>query len=324
MNKSVAYYISELLYLHDCVIVPKFGGFVSSRKAARLNKISGRLTPPSKHILFNKNLKTNDGLLIMHIAQQEGIAQKTAQQHVEIFSKKINTKLSTSKVLRIADIGLFTVGKDETIIFLQDSSINYSLDAFGMKPSYNKPIIRKTDPKIENTVHIIKNTTTNPKAFFRAAVIITALFTLGYLSISQQERVTNVYTQMATFSPFSSIKPIEKINEVNKEPLKIKLATTTADKKANANSAIINPSKKEKPLTIIAKKTYYIIGGAFAEQKNANKMYNKLRNLNYNADIIRGGPFLRVSYSSFQNKENALLALNKIKQEHPEAWLLAK
>ena len=69
MNKSVSHYISELLFLHDCVIVPKFGGFVSNPKSAQLNKTTGALTPPSKQILFNPNLKTNDGLLIAHIAK---------------------------------------------------------------------------------------------------------------------------------------------------------------------------------------------------------------------------------------------------------------
>ena len=55
MNKSVAHYISELLFLHDCVIVPEFGGFVGNKKSAQLNKTTGTLTPPSKQILFNEN-----------------------------------------------------------------------------------------------------------------------------------------------------------------------------------------------------------------------------------------------------------------------------
>ena len=63
MNKSVVHYISELLFLHDCVIVPEFGGFIGNRKSAQLNKTTNSLTPPSKQILFNTNLKTNDGLL---------------------------------------------------------------------------------------------------------------------------------------------------------------------------------------------------------------------------------------------------------------------
>ena len=53
-------------------------------------------------------------------------------------------------------------------------------------------------------------------------------------------------------------------------------------------------------------------------------MLQKLTQNNYNAEIIEGEKLLRVSYDSFYNKEEAILALTKIKQENPEAWLLTK
>ena len=56
MKKNVSQYISDLHYTHDCVIVPNFGGFVGNRKSAELNKKTGSLSPPSKQILFNRNL----------------------------------------------------------------------------------------------------------------------------------------------------------------------------------------------------------------------------------------------------------------------------
>ena len=142
MNKTVDHYISELLFLHDCVILPNFGGFVGNPQSAKLNKTTGILSPPSKQILFNSNLKTNDGLLITHISNQEGIAQEIAKQNVITFANENNNKLAASKALRIDKIGLFTLGKEENIIFLQDSANNYSLDAFGMKSTHNKIISR--------------------------------------------------------------------------------------------------------------------------------------------------------------------------------------
>ena len=74
MNKTISKYISELLFLHDCVIIPQFGGFVGNNKSAVLNETTGIITPPSKEILFNLNLQTNDGLLINHISKSEGIS----------------------------------------------------------------------------------------------------------------------------------------------------------------------------------------------------------------------------------------------------------
>ena len=160
MKKSVAHYISELLFLHDCVILPEFGGFVGNKQSAILNRATGTLAPPTKQIVFNKNLNTNDGLLISHIENHEGITNEKAQETVLGFSNQLNNKLKNSKVLRIDKIGLFTLGKEGNVIFMQDGTINYSLDTFGMKSIYNKTILRKTEieQKVEATVKTIRTT----------------------------------------------------------------------------------------------------------------------------------------------------------------------
>ena len=326
MNKSVAHYISELLFLHDCVIVPEFGGFVGNKKSAQLNKTTGTLTPPSKQILFNTNLKINDGLLITHIANKEGITQKIAKQNVEQFSNENNTKLSASKVLRLENIGLFTAGKEGNIIFLQDSSTNYSLDAFGMKPTYNKSIVRKTETekKVEATVQTIRTTSRNPKALFRAAAVIIPLVALSYLSISQQDRINSIYSQMATLNPFASTEIVEEVIKSNAEKtVDIEVVNTLPDEVVK-EMPIIEIAEVEVAPEIIAEKKYYIIAGVFAKQKNANKMLHTLTKSNYNAEIVEVGRLLRVSYDSFYNKEDAEFALKEIKQEHPKAWLLTK
>ena len=59
---------------------------------------------PSKKILFNANLKTNDGLLITHVSNQENISQDLAKNEVVNFATQISEKLHSSKVLRAAAI----------------------------------------------------------------------------------------------------------------------------------------------------------------------------------------------------------------------------
>lgn len=377
MNKSVSYYIAELLFLHDCVIIPGFGGFVGNRIGAQLNEKTGVLTPPSKQILFNPNLKTNDGLLTIHIANQEGISQKSAQENVAAFKEEIANNLAKAKVLRIEKIGLFTIGKEGNITFLQDSNINYNLDSFGMKSTYKKPLIRKTktEEQIQHTVKKIRRKSKNPKFLLRAAAVMIPLLSIGYLSISQQDNITNVYTQIATFDPFSKTKIIvndskneaEELIDTNTEfkttiikeiaTIKDQVTTEVISEKTSSivqklksiyiklitrntvikqdkpevieetineiteNTTIIEETSKN---VFIPKNTYYIIGGAFSDQKNATKMLNKLTRKNYNAEIITEGSLMRVSYSSFYNREDAILSLNQIKQENPEAWLLTK
>ena len=315
MNKTVEHYISELLFLHDCVILPNFGGFVGNPQSAKLNKTTGMLSPPSKQILFNANLKTNDGLLITHISNQEGITQEVAKNEVENYATKITDKLTKSKVLRIDKIGLFTLGKEGNIIFLQDSVNNYSLDSFGMKATHNKAVVRETiiEEKVTATIQTIRTQSNNPKAFLRAAAVIIPLIALSYISITQQDKINNVYTQMASLNPFENSIIAEPITEVIPE-VKIEVEATP----------IVEIIEEEVAPIIIPKQTYYIIAGAFTEQKNANKMLAKLKKWNYNTELVPGGNLLRVSYNSFTNKADALIALHEIKQENSAAWLLTQ
>ena len=318
MNKTVEHYISELLFLHDCVILPNFGGFVGNPQSAKLNKTTGMLSPPSKKILFNANLKTNDGLLITHISNQEIITQDVAKNEVENYATKITNKLTSSKVLRIDKIGLFTLGKEGNIIFLQDSVNNYSLDSFGMKATYNKAIVRETisEEKISSTIKNIRIQSNNPKVFLRAAAVIIPLIALSYISITQQDKINNVYTQMASLNPFENNLITEPMTEVIPE-VKIEVQLTPILEAIEEEEEVV-------PIITLQKTTYYIIAGAFAEKKNANKLLEKLKKWNYNTKLVPGGSLLRVSYSSFTNKTEALIALHEIKQENSDAWLLTQ
>jgi len=315
MNKTVEHYISELLFLHDCVILPNFGGFVGNPQSAKLNKKTGILNPPSKQILFNSNLKTNDGLLITHISNQEGVAQEVAKNEVVSYATKITNKLTSSKALHIDKIGLFTIGREGNIMFLQDRFNNYSLDSFGMKVTHNKAVIRETIIKknVAATIQTIRTQSNNPKAFLRAAAVIIPLIALSYISITQQDKINNMYIQMASLNPFENSIITDPITEVLPE-VKIEVESTTV-------AEIIE--EKIVPI-IIPQKTYYIIAGAFAKKNNANKMLEKLKKWNYNAEFVPGGNLLRVSYNSFSNKTDALIALHEIKHENSAAWLLTQ
>ncbi|MBA3284223.1 MAG: SPOR domain-containing protein, partial [Nitrosopumilus sp.] len=54
-------HISQLLYHHDCVIVPGFGGFVTNSQPARIHPVQHQFYPPSKSLGFNIHLRRNDG-----------------------------------------------------------------------------------------------------------------------------------------------------------------------------------------------------------------------------------------------------------------------
>jgi cell division septation protein DedD len=125
---------------------------------------------------------------------------------------------------------------------------------------------------------------------------------------------------MANLNPFVN----NKTEIVVDNPTKTKIESPIVEIVLEEKVEVIVP--KEEIITSIIKEqhTYYIIAGAFAEKKNANKLLNKLKRWNYNSSIVDGGNLMRVSYNSFANREDALLVLAEIRKDHKSAWLLTK
>ena len=78
---DITAFIRELLFGHDCVIVPGFGGFIGNYTPARIDKKTGTFYPPVKQISFNRNLNHNDGLLVGRISGSSGINYGDARNH---------------------------------------------------------------------------------------------------------------------------------------------------------------------------------------------------------------------------------------------------
>ena len=85
---SIEQHISELLFDHDCVIVPSLGGFLASNQNSVITA-NLVLFPPFRKIAFNVYLKNNDGLLANHLVEYEHISYQQALIQIEKFVKKM-------------------------------------------------------------------------------------------------------------------------------------------------------------------------------------------------------------------------------------------
>ncbi|MAO71430.1 MAG: hypothetical protein CMD02_02840 [Flavobacteriales bacterium] len=311
MNKTISKYISELLFLHDCVIIPQFGGFIGNNKSAILNETTGIISPPSKEILFNPNLKTNDGLLINHISNSEGISNIEARDLVINYVSLINDKLKKIRTFRIKNVGLLSLGTDDNILFLQDSFTNYNLESFGLNSQKTKKVNH-----IEKKIEVITAPISTKKGrakIWRAAAILLPIIGLSLVSITQEEKIEKVYANMSSFKLFSISEKIP-ILEKNKEEI-FEITITTEETK--------NTSVAEHPKII--EKKFYLVAGAFNNERNANNLMNKLQSENFNSEIIgtNKNGLIRVSYDSFISKEEALIALEKLKLKNKSSWILS-
>ena len=105
---DITAFIRELLFGHDCVIVPGFGGFIGNYTPARIDKSSGTFYPPVKQISFNRNLNHNDGLLVGRISGSADINYGDARNMVEEFVAEIRRKLEKGEKVVFDNIGSFT------------------------------------------------------------------------------------------------------------------------------------------------------------------------------------------------------------------------
>ena len=156
------------------------------------------------------------------------------------------------------------------------------------------------------------------KTIRRAAAVLIPLIALSLIGITQEENINKVYSQMANLNPFAN-----NITEIVVDnPTKTKIESPIVEIVLEEKVEVIVP--KEEIITPIIKEqhTYYIIAGAFAERKNADKLLRKLKSWNYNASIVKHGHLNRVAYNSYTSKEEALLILKEIRIANQSAWLL--
>lgn len=131
-------YISDLLFLHDCVIIPDFGGFICNYKSAFIDEDSGLICPPTKDILFNRNLTHNDGLLVNWIASKENITYDKATTQLTLFCEDLKIRLNQKQRVAFGDIGVFFTDRRFNIIFEPGKS-NFFAEAYGMEPIAVQP-----------------------------------------------------------------------------------------------------------------------------------------------------------------------------------------
>lgn len=151
--KSVEELIGELLLRHNCVIVPSFGGFVAKQMSARIDFEHGTMLPPSKSLLFNRQLVNNDGLLINELAQANELTFDQASIQVRHKISGWNELLKQGGRIEIDKVGHLFYDAESNICFEQDRFFNLLLESYGLGKVH---FLTEEDVKIvEHTIQII-------------------------------------------------------------------------------------------------------------------------------------------------------------------------
>jgi hypothetical protein len=124
--------IKELILKHNCVIIPDFGGFVATISSTKIDFEKGFMLPPSKQVLFNKNLINNDGLLIHELASKNSITYDQSSTFINEEVAKWNETLKNGNKVEIENLGSFYLNNENNLIFEQDRFFNLLMQSFGL------------------------------------------------------------------------------------------------------------------------------------------------------------------------------------------------
>lgn len=348
------HYISELLFIHDCVIVPSFGGFVCTYAPAKVHPAQHIFTPPSKSIFFNKHLQNNDGLLVNAIATAVPCSFEEAQKDVNAFVAAVQQEIKQGRKVDLPHLGTLVVDPEGNVSFESAPDVNFLVESFGMSSFQSMPIIRdgvveKKEVKeaVIRDINEGKEEKIIPTPGFRvwrvAAIMALPLIAIGAMfMLNSNFRGATLATlgitsgEPALYTPDTYFKKENPSQKQNVKPdangnyvlsldstspgmvvsiYKVARDTTDVAVKVRMDIATVVPVDKSK---------YYIIAGAFGVPQNAENYRKALIAKGYNAVILDNvrSKLTHIALSGFNSKEEAAAFLTTIKADLPDAWIL--
>ena len=284
-------HIRDLLYRYDCIILPNLGAFVTRNVSSNIDETNSLIKPPQKIISFNSSINENDGLLANHISVVENISHKQAAKKVEKKILSYKKILNNKKFLKIKDVGELSLN-DGKYLFSPSNKINFLSSSFGLTEFSTSQISRK------------KSQASNSYLQY-AAILIIALFIGSGIA-------TNYFNEIDAHNQISYNLAEKEIGN------KIQKATFIID-----NPLPVIKLKLEKQYG-----DFHIVAGSFRFNENSYTKLNQLKSLGY-LDARKIGKnnygLHQVAYASYNTRQEAKVALNKIREDHNiNAWLLYK
>ena len=344
----------DLLVHHNCVIIPEFGGFIAKRVSSQIDYEKGIISPPSKHLLFNRFLTADDGLLISSFVQSEGEDYDAVKTKISNIVSALDKKLSNGEELTFKHIGTLKRSENGNYVFKQDRTFNMLADAYGLTEldfvsaqEVKEELVEEESILVSDNdqVGIVSETkikSIGVKKILRYAAVACILplafysfwipfksdfFSSGLISVDD---LNPFYTKEAgKYQPKSSkhIITIEKTsthtsNAVqNPEPNKIEDRIVPEQEavvveKNLSSSEVSSPESNKVPYN-----KQYIVG-CFAVKENALNYKNKIKGDGFTPTISKSGKLYRVSMGITYSKEEYDRLIAKVISKGYKGWTL--
>ncbi len=355
---DVVNHIRDLLYHHDCVVVPGLGGFVTNERQARIDRSSGSFHPPGREVGFNVRLDHNDGLLISHLSARLSMNYVDARKLVVTFVGQVKSRLLAGRTVQFDGIGRFIVDRNHNLQFDPDPAANFLTDAYGLSFFRYPEISRDRQGRILPAGSEASLFRPGTRKILRyAAITIPLIAALSWGIMNTGIREFNF--DLTSLNPFSAVvdsqpghtpesmelrrpagSPVAaEADEMITPGPDVKLreaedqsATASAEAAGSVDVAgyfadephAVAVEKEVAPSA--ASRSHYLVAGSFKRKSNALALSQELEREGYNARVLESeSGMYRVSMFSSGNRIESLRMLRQVRAEKnsSDIWMLS-
>jgi len=338
MNIDLAKHISELLFQHETVIFPGFGGIVTGYKSASIDYVQGLIHPPSKELTFNEKLTINDGMLERFVRDRYDMSYEEAQQAVGAYVTKVQVSLDKGELVFFPKVGRLYRNYERKLQFLQDNT-NYNTATFGLPPVQFYPILRSKDALAKEAPvpieqhQMVGNKTSFAKIAQRAMPVLIGFAVVGIAISLFLLRPEGILDENGP----STLPVAQRLNKKPAATEKASILNLSNDKKAaiKKTAPVVAQEVEEDEVDYAsdfeaeemarkaAQKECVIIVGAFSKKSGVQKTVDKIYDLGYDAyqDKKRGLTRVGVQFA-YKNRNDIEKALKRVRKNiHHKAWV---
>lgn len=341
---TIEQHISELLFDHDCVIVPSMGGFLASNQNSLItaNQV---VLPPFRKIAFNVYLKNNDGLLANHLVEYDHISYQDALVRIEKYVSTCLTEMNSGKKIYLNNIGTIFYDREHNVQFEASRNSNHLKDSFGMDALQLIPVNREIsgNEKLKPILKEIRPSrpakrATSPRIKRSSKIVgVVALAATALWFSFNLYLVNPKQFQTATLNPFDT-QTVLKIKDTSTFPPAVikndhtsKVETvyvkTTTPVEQKRSAEPHSPSAVPEKNNIVVSppqinQHHFIVAGVFKIEDNATAFVEQLHNQGFaSASITEANHRWYVYYQGFESRNDAIAMNDSLKKNNLQGWI---
>ena len=320
-------HIEYLLLSRDCVIAPGLGAFIAIVHQADIDYDRGIIAPPSRTVMFNQAISSDDGLLANSYVRKHNVSFEEARQIITREVSILKATLCSRKELTIGNLGTLKMGEEGNIIFIPRLDLKAANLSLGFdKVSISRPKESVTVKGSTTSVHATNDTdeeTTEPEAIHTSYY----QFRIG----KTFSRIAAAFMIMALITIAAILKPIPSdTREQRASVIPVEAIMHAQINKVEKTNIITDSLGCDNETESIAEEaslpSHYLIVATFNSPKEARSYISSHSSDNWSMQAVESLKVTRVAIASSDNKDELRKTLNtkEIQSKYPNAWIWSR